>query len=110
MSAWYSGTLTIAAAATESEELDLTDSGGSRWKKNLGIRAPATLPETVTVHLAEATGGTYAALQSGGGDITLPANRWTNVADLTEGAMKLVAGSPVAVARVFTIRGAMAKK
>ena len=102
---WRSTTLTIASGATQSEELNLKDNAARRVK-TLNIRAPATLPETVTVHLSEATGGTYAALQSGGSDITLPANRVTIVPGLAEGAIKLVAGGAVAADRVFTIRGA----
>ena len=101
---WRSTTLTILSGATESEELNLADQGAIRVK-SLTFWV-GTLPETVTVHLAPVLGGTYRALQSGGGDITLPASRATQVSSITAGALKLVAGGAVAADRVFTVKGA----
>lgn len=106
MPSWRKTTLTILIGQTASEELDLTDGLGVRRVKSITFFSPATLPETVTVHVAPQAGGTYQALQSGGTDFTLPANKATLLTGFTVGALKLVASVAVASGRVFTLRGA----
>ena len=100
---WRNTTLTILSGATSSEELNLTENAARR-KKDLLFIAPTTLPETVTVHLAEAPGGTYQALAEGGSNVTLPAAKATPVRGITAGALKLIALA-VAADRVFFVRG-----
>ena len=105
MAGWRSGTLTIALAATESEELNLT-MGGARWAKNLLFFNPTTLPETVTVHVAPEVGGTYQALSQAGSDVVLTAAKAQQIDGLVAGALKLVSGVGVAAERVFSFQGA----
>jgi len=105
--AWRDGTLVIPNTGTESPVLDLKESG-SRYRITMGFGSPATLPETVKIHVARTTTGTFFVLQTGGVDITLPAGKGTVVDLMTWGALKLVAGGAVAAARTFEYLGAAA--
>jgi len=103
---WRNTTLTIPNAGTESEVLDLNE-GGARYRITMGFGAPTGLVETTNIHVAKEVGGTFYVLQSGGVDITLPADKATVVDVMTWGALKLVAAT-VAAARVFDVVGAAA--
>lgn len=107
--AWRDTTLTILNGATQSAELDLQEHGVRRIK-NLTFIAPTTLPETVVIHVGNAVGGTYKALNDGfGNDAVIPANKSVVQAGITAGALKLVANGAVAADRVFLIKGAAQK-
>lgn len=96
-------TLTIAQAATESDVLNVATIFPSA-RLALTILAPATMPETVTVHIAPVVGGTYVALENtAGNDLVLTAARGTPVEVNGAGALKLIAGVGVAAARSFTV-------
>ncbi len=92
-----STTLTIASGETESAALHV---GG---RNTIVIGAPATLPETVTLHTS-LDGTTYQEHQSNGIDITIGAGKNVSVHPLTVHSIKLVAGGAVAAARAFTVR------
>lgn len=76
------------------------------YLKALSIFAPGTLPETVTLQVAPgSTSGAsdFRALQSGGADITVPANKAVMVTEAAFRQIRLVAGAGVAADRTFTI-------
>lgn len=104
---WRRSTLTILDGQTDSDVLDLTEKF-ARGSADLGILAPAS-GQTVTVHVAPDPGGTFAPLQSGGSNITIPDSKWTQLVGLAAGALKLVAGVAVSGNQVYTIRGVMRK-
>ena len=101
---WRNAVLTIANGATESDELDLAKNGARR-QIAASLHAPTTLPDTVTIQLAEKTGGTYQTLQSGGVDINPTAGKITVLEPIVAGALKLVAASAVSAARAFRFQG-----
>ncbi len=94
-------TLTIPSGQTESNVLDLRGANTLRpWYGTL--YAPATLPETVTVHVADRTGA-FGTLQSPPAtDITIPAGKRIAIGPITASRLKLVASAGVAADRVFT--------
>jgi hypothetical protein len=93
-------TLTIASGGTASGELRVMQ------PMALTIYAPATLPETVTVRVAPALGGTFTDFQDGGSDVTIPAGGSVVVQILHAGALKLEAGGAAAADRAFRVLGA----
>jgi len=99
---WRDTTLTIVNGQAASPALDLAAIFPA-GKLSLLIIAPGTLPETVTVRVAKATGDTHTALQSGAQDITLPAGKATQLDPLVAGSLQLVAGGNVGGDRAFQI-------
>ena len=105
---WRKCTLTILSTATESEELDLT-ANGVRRAKSLQISAPATLTGTVTIHVAQAVGGTYMPLANGGTAFTLPVSQALQLSGIVAGALKLVSSGAEGGDRAFIVTGAAVK-
>jgi hypothetical protein len=100
---WAPATLTILNAQTQSEELIVSSyTGMSRIAVNLLIVSPVSLPETVNLHVS-IDGTTFAVLQSGATDVSIPQNKGTQVINVTAQKMKLVAGSAVGADRIFTL-------
>lgn len=96
-------TLTILSGQTESESLDLVArAGGIPIATNLVIQSPVTLPETITARVS-VLGSRYSILQSGGADVTIPADRATQVIGVISKTLKLYAGVAVASDRVFDV-------
>ena len=100
----YKKTLTIANGQTVSDVLDLGGLGARRVF-SITFRSPATLPETVTLEVAESATGTFEPYQSGGADIVLAVGESTPVTDVIGGALRLVAGAAVGGNRVFALVG-----
>lgn len=99
-------TMTIANG-TSTSDITIDFTKVFRRVRSIVIYAPATLPETVTVEVAENDSGTFKPLQSNGTDVTLTAGKATPITNIGFGSMKLVSTSGnVAVDRVFTISGA----
>jgi hypothetical protein len=67
------------------------------------IMAPATLPETVTVQVAEKPTGTFVDLQTNGSDVVLTAAKATQITVMGGACWRLHAGSAVAAARDFRV-------
>lgn len=73
---------------------------------DLGIFAPNTLPETVTVEVAADEALTeWRDLQSAGADVVLTAGKCTVVPESPFFGLRLSAGVAVAAERTFTIIG-----
>lgn len=102
-------TLTIPNAGTESDILDLGQgaAGGPksyrRW--DIVVLNAAALTGTVTVHVSNLSTANFRPLQSGGADITLPANKATPLIPLVARFLKLVSGSAEAAERAFILMG-----
>lgn len=93
------GTLTIAAAGTTSPALIVPEDTVA-----LVVFGPSALTGTVTVQVEPTRAGTdFLALQSGGSDVTIPANKATPIPVIAFRQLRLVSGSAEAIARVFTI-------
>lgn len=105
---WLSKQITILNGQTDSPELDLAAMFPAS-RLSLMIIAPGTLPESVGIRVSPAVGGTYAAVQSAGDDIVLPAGKATSVSPIVAGALKLVAGAGVGDDRLFEIIAAPTK-
>lgn len=105
---WRKCTLTILSGQTESEELDLTQNGVRRVK-SIQIAPPAALTGTVTVHVAQDTGGTYVPLANGGTNFTLPVSQAIQLSALVAGALKLVSSGAEGADRAFIVTGAAVK-
>ena len=101
----YNKTLTIASGQTESGDTINLAGLGARRKMGITIINPATLPETVNVHVAESSSGTFQPLYSGGTAIALDADGATVITDVIAGALKLVATGAVAANRTFILQG-----
>ncbi|MEN6305763.1 MAG: hypothetical protein ABFD96_23765, partial [Armatimonadia bacterium] len=71
------------------------------------ILAPSTLPETVTLRRAEASGGTFRTHQDGGFDVIVAAGKSVQVPLIGGGAYHLYASSATGGARAFTVDIAM---
>lgn len=97
--------LTILNGQTESGIADLR-AAPYQGLTHLVFYAPATLPETVTLHSATDPTAVFGAHQSGGTDITLAAGKRTTVDIRGIGALRLVASAAVAADRVFGLSGA----
>lgn len=69
----------------------------------MGIAAPAALPETVTVEIAERSEGTFNTLQSGGVDITIAAGKAIVLTQMPYSVFRLHAGVAVAADRTFRV-------
>lgn len=89
-------TLTIPVSGTQSNAEEL--GGGVDM---VTLYAPATLPETVTLH-SSPDGVTFSAHQVTGADVTLAAGKARSVYPLRAHSIKLVAGAAVAAQRVAT--------
>jgi hypothetical protein len=99
-------TVSILSAATDSAEVNLA-ADNEKGLISLLFLAPTTLPETITIQLTDATGGTFRTLQTGGADITIGAGKAVVVTDLPGGAiLRLHAGVGVAAQRDFVLYGA----
>jgi len=98
---WHTTTLTIANGQTLSSALDL-NTYGTRYVRRVLVLAPATLPESVTLRVSM-DDSTYFTLQSGGSDITFPADKATQINGFQCRYVKLLAGVAVAADRVFTL-------
>jgi hypothetical protein len=94
-------TMTIPDTQTDSNVIDLNTDTPQTLLSLLFV-AP-TLATTVTVHAATNKNGTFAALQSGAADVTLPSAKATPLTALAAGAIKLVSGSAVSGAKVFSV-------
>lgn len=95
--------LTIPTGATESDILDMRNGKGAAF--DVLLVAPAALTGTVNVHVAVTPTRTFRALQSGNIDVTLTANKATQLDPLSAGALKLVSSSAEGADRVFEIKG-----
>lgn len=93
--------LTIPNGQTDSNVLDLTKS----WVKHILFLGPAALDGTVTVCVCDAVGGTYVALQSGGADVTLPADKGTVIDTIACKFLMLKSGASETAERVFRLMG-----
>ena len=90
--------ITILSGQTDSEEVGVP--GGYDM---VGVLAPAVLPETVNVKVAEMTGGTYRMLQSGGTDIVIAAGKAITFTQMPFTTFRLVATAGVGADRVFQV-------
>lgn len=90
------GVVTITSGQTSSPEVIVPE----RYVM-VGILAPATLPEVVTVQVAERSGGTFRALQSAGADVTIAASKAIVVTNMPFSTLRLTAGAAVAADRTF---------
>jgi hypothetical protein len=94
----------IASGQTESNAF--LASRDFRDADSITIWGPDTLPESVTVHVADneaPAASDYAALSRGGADVTIPANKAITVELPSFRAMKLVAGAAVGAERRFKV-------
>ncbi len=94
-------TVSIASGQLASPEFTQTE----RWA-SLGVLAPTSLAEYVTLQAAETTsggGGTFRTLQSGGIDIALTAARGVEVLTPPFPAYRFAATSAVAIGRDFFV-------
>lgn len=102
--------LVIPNGGTESNVLlatglvGMTTSGdGFRDADGITIFAPDTLPETVTVHVAEAeSGGNFNPLQREGADVVVPVGKTATIDAISFKALKLVSLA-VAAERRFKV-------
>lgn len=95
--------LVIAAAATESNVLTVAD---IRDAESIAIFAPAVLPETVKVQIANSASPVAADwrdLDEGAGDIVIAAGQARVLDFLSFMALRLQAGVGVAAERVFNV-------
>lgn len=88
----------ILNAATDSEEVAVP-----AGYDMVGILAPATLPETVNITVAERTGGAYRILQSGGTDVAIAANKAITFTQMPFLTFRLRATAPVGADRLFQV-------
>lgn len=95
--------LTIPSGATESDVLDMRV--GKAAALDVLLVAPVALTGTVSVHVAVTPTRTFRALQSGGIDVTLTANKATQLDPLSAGALKLVSSSAELADRLFELKG-----
>jgi hypothetical protein len=93
-------TITIASGATDSQVVDALPLAPA---VSILIMAPATMPETVKVQVAEKPSGTFVDLQTDGTDITLTAAKATQITVLGGAAWKLKAGGAAGADRVFRV-------
>jgi hypothetical protein len=91
------GTFVIANGGTTSNEISL------RYIKSLGIVAPATLPETVTVQVKPHNDANFRALSSGGSDVTVGAGKAIALEFLPFEKIRLVSGVNAAAERTFQV-------
>lgn len=99
------GTLTILNTATASNELTLDQ---LRPLKSISIKAPATLPDTVTVRSAadDVAGSSFGIVQSPPGtDVTVAAGKVIVLTELPFPRIRLEAAAGVAADRVFEVWG-----
>lgn len=83
----------------------VTTGDGYRDADSIGINAPDTLPETVTVHVDTSEPGAtnFNPLFRGGADVTVPAGKHTTIDLISFKALKLVAGAAVGAERRFRV-------
>lgn len=95
----------ILNGATDSGVVD-TSTGFWDLVSGIVINSPTTLPETVKIYVSDLLAGTFHPLQSGGADITFPADKATPVNLIAFHFFKLVASSgAVGGDRTFKITG-----
>lgn len=94
--------LVIPSGETESNAIDAH--GFYKYSEEFVVSSPATLPETVTLHVSVDGGTTYQAFQEGGSDLTFTADKVRRVPYDGWDSMKLVAGAGVGADRTFGIR------
>src|SRR5690349_6270502 len=83
-----------------------TDNVGKSYRRwDITILAPATLTGTVKPQIAKDVGGPFKVLQSGGADITLPADKATALIPCVARFLKLVSGSAEGGNRDFILMG-----
>src|SRR5262245_6105991 len=75
-----------------------------RWDVTIKALSPV-LTGTVKVDVADSPTGTFATLQSGGADITIPAGKATPISPLVDRALRLFSASTEAADRDFVVRG-----
>lgn len=96
--------INIYNGQTESDVMDFTRPP-LNWVAAFALKSPATLPETVKLYGCETAAGTYVVVQSGGSDITLPADKATVIDTVAFPFMRLIAGAAVGADRVFKMTG-----
>lgn len=95
-------TLTIASGQTESDTIDLHGAGNIK-PRAMHLYAPATLPETISLHTAPRATATFAPLMSNGTAIPVAAASNQIIYPFQAGAFKLVSGAAVAADRTFNL-------
>lgn len=91
------GNMVIAQNGTVSNAIEVGKANA------LTIHAPAALTGTVTLYGCDTSDGTFLAVQSGGSDITVPANKATPLGTIGTKFIKVVSGSAEAAARTFRV-------
>ncbi len=96
------GTLTIGSGQTESDVMDFT-----KWRgavHGIAIAPPGTLTGDVKVQVSE-DNSTWLDKQSGGADITVPADGHVSVRVMDFKYLRLVSSSAEGADREFIIKG-----
>ena len=89
----------IAINATDSNAVGALDDALS-----ISIFAPSSLTGTVNLEVEPSSTGTaFVVQQSGGSDVTIPANKATTIANPSFRQFRLVSGSAEAASRTFTV-------
>lgn len=104
---WDSGyrkTLTIAQSATSSDVINMSGLGARR-KMTLTVMAPETLPETVTLEVADTPTGTFKDYERAGEAVTFTAGAAERIDSFVAGAVRLTAGGAATADRVFILMG-----
>lgn len=97
------GSLTIANGGTTSGELTFNQ---LRFLSAIAIQGPAALTGTVTVEVSfDREGDTFVALQSGGADVTIPADKVTVLSPIPCARLRVVSSGAEGAERVFPIFG-----
>jgi hypothetical protein len=76
---------------------------GYRDADSITVFSPDTLPETVTLHVADVEGGNFNPLSRGGADVTFAAGKASTLELISWKAMKLVASGAVGAERRFKV-------
>lgn len=97
------GSLTIAESGDTSDELTFNQ---LRFLSAIAIQGPAELTGAVTVEVSfDREGDTFVTLQSGGSDVTIPADKVTVLSPIPAARLRVVSAGTEAAERVFPIFG-----